>query len=151
MWLDYIWLGLVSYIHVPGPRCELRRVVARGAAEILYLIILLSALIELIVVSQVGMGELLMLPELLSLSHLTQARYGSLAAAAVPVLIPAGVCADQVGEIRDRWIIKPALFPAPIARISRHIANTGSRGVQQRGRGPMMLRVEVYGDRVNGP
>ena len=148
MWLDNIWLGLVSYIHVPGPRGELRCVVASGATEILDLIILLCALIELIVVSQLGRGELLMLPELLSLS---QARYGCLATAAVPVLIPTGVCTDQVGEIRNRWIIKSAFFPASVARISRHVANSGSRGVQERGRGPMMLRVEVDGDRGNGP
>lgn len=91
MWLDNIWLGLVSYVHIPGPRCELRGVVASGAAEILDLIILVCALIELIVLSQVGWGELLMFPELLSLSHLAQARDGSLAAAAVAVLVSTGV------------------------------------------------------------
>ena len=101
MWLDNIWLGLVSYIHIPGSRCELRGVVAGGAAEILDLIVLLPALIELIVLRQVGWGELLMFAELLPLSHLAQARDGSLAAAAIPILISAGVCTDQVGKIRD--------------------------------------------------
>lgn len=151
MWLDNIWLGLVSYIHIRGSRCELRGVVARGAAEVLYLIILVCTLIELNVVSQISWRELLMLTELLSLSHLAQARDGSLAAAAIPVLIPTGVCTDQVGEIRDRWIIKPTLFAAPVPCIGSHVANTRSRGVQQRGSGPMMLRVESYWDRGNGP
>ena len=147
MWLDNIRLGLVSYIHIPGSRCELRGVVARGAAEILDLIILLCALIQLIVVSQVGWGKLLMFPELLQLSHLAQARDGSLAAAAIPILISAGVCTDKVGKIRDRWIIDPALFPTSVSCITHHVAYTGGRGLQQRGSGPMMLRVEVYGDR----
>jgi hypothetical protein len=147
VWLDNIWLSLVSYIHIPRSRCELRGVVARGAAEILDLIILVSALIELIVVTQVGWGELLMFTKLLSLFHLAQARYGSLAAAAIPILISAGVCTDKVGKIRDRWIIQPALFPTSVSCITHHVAYTGGRGLQQRGRGPMMLRVEVYGDR----
>jgi hypothetical protein len=102
VWLDNIWLGLVSYIHIPGSRCELRGVVTRCAAEILDLIILVSALIEFIVLSQIGWGELFMFTELLPLSHLAQARYGSLAAAAIAILISAGVCTDQVREIRDR-------------------------------------------------
>ena len=147
MWLDNIRLGLVSYIHIPGSRCELRGVVARGAAEILDLIILVSALIEFIVLSQVSWGELFMFTKLLPLSHLAQARYGSLAAAAIAILISAGVCTDQVREIRDRWIIQPALFPTSVSCITHHVAYTGGRGLQQRGRGPMMLRVEVYGDR----
>ena len=146
VWLDYVWLRLIRYIHIPGSRCELRGVVAGGAAEILDLIVLLP---ELNVLRQVGRGELLVFPELLPL---TQPRYGSLAAPAIPILISAGVCADQVGEIRDRWIIGPALFPTSIACItSHHIADTGGRGVQERGRGPMVLRVEVYGDRGNRP
>ena len=152
MWLDNIRLGLVSYIHIRRTMSELRGVVACGSAEILDLIILLCALIEIIIIIQVCWGELLMFPELLSLA---QPRYGSLAAPAIPILISAGVCTDQVREIRDRWIIKPTLFPTssavPCCITHDYVANAGSRGVQERGSRPMMLRVEVYGDRGNRP